>query len=130
MASLFTRIINGEIPSHQVYEDELTFAFLDINPRHEGHTIVVPKREVDYLFDLPDEDYAALWASCATVSSALKAATGCERVLVLVLGYEIPHAHVHLIPSSGSDHIPFPPVDEAAAARLAETAERIRAAVA
>lgn len=130
MASLFSKIIQGEIPCHRVYEDELTFAFLDINPRHEGHTIVVPKREVDYLFDLPDEDYTALWASCATVSSALKAATGCERVLVLVLGYEIPHAHVHLIPSDQSDHMPFPPVDAGAAGHLAETAERIRAAVA
>jgi len=130
MASLFTRIIAGEIPSHRVYEDELTYAFLDINPRREGHTIVVPKREVDYLFDLPDEDYAALWAACATVSSALKAATGCDRVVVLVLGYEIPHAHVRLIPSLATDHIPLPPVDAAAAARLAETAERIRTAVA
>ena len=130
MASLFTRIINGEIPSHRVYEDELTYAFLDINPRHEGHTIVVPKREVDYLFDLPDEDYAALWTACATVASALKAATHCRRVVVLVIGYEIPHAHVHLIPTDDSGQIPIPPVDTDAAARLAATAERIRAAVA
>jgi histidine triad (HIT) family protein len=129
MASLFTRIMNGEIPSHRVHEDEATFAFLDINPRAEGHTIVVPRREVDYLFDLPEEDYAALWASCNTVARGLKAATGCDRVLVLVLGYEIPHAHVHLIPSRGSDHIPFPPVDADAAARLAETAARIRTAL-
>ncbi len=130
MPSLFTRILNGEIPSHRVYEDELTFAFLDINPRQEGHTLVVPKRQVDYLFDLPDEDYAALWSACATVASALKAVTACNRVVVLVVGYEIAHAHVHLIPTNDLGDVPFPPVDTTAAERLAETAERVRAAVA
>ena len=129
MASLFTRIIEGEIPSHRVYEDEYTVAFLDINPRSEGHTLVVPRRQVDYLFDLPEEDYTALWASCAVVATALKAVTGCQRVVVLVIGYEIPHAHVHLIPSNEVGDIPIPPVDEAAAQRLAATAERVRAAV-
>jgi len=130
MPSVFTRIIAGEIPSHRVYEDDSTFAFLDINPRADGHTLVVPKRQVDYLFDLPEEDYTALWASCATVASALKAATGCRRVVVLVIGYEIAHAHVHLIPTDDPGQIPIPPVDTDAAARLAATAERIRAAVA
>lgn len=129
MASIFTRIITGEIPSHRIHEDEHTYAFLDINPRAEGHTLVVPKREVDYLFDLPEEDYAALWASCAVVARAIKAATGCRRVVVIVLGYEIAHAHVHLIPTNGLGDVPFPPVDDAAAGRLAATAERIRAAV-
>lgn len=128
MASLFTRIIEGEIPSHAVYEDEYTFAFLDINPRREGHTLVVPRRQVDYLFDLPEEDYLALWRACGSVATALKAVTGCRRVVVMVLGYEIPHAHVHLIPSESLADVPLPPVDEAAAGRLAETAERIRAA--
>lgn len=130
MPSIFTRIIAGEIPSHRVYEDELTFAFLDINPRAEGHTLVVPRRQVDYLFDLPEEDYTALWAACATVATALKAATGCRRVVVLVIGYEIAHAHVHLIPTNDLGDVPIPPVDAAAATRLAETAGRIRAAVA
>ena len=129
MASLFSRIISGEIPSHKVHEDELTYAFLDINPRSEGHTLVVPRREVDYLFDLPDEDYAALWATCSRVATALKAATGCQRVVVLVLGYEIPHAHVHLIPTHALGDIPVPPVDSAAAGKLAATAERVRAAI-
>jgi histidine triad (HIT) family protein len=129
MPSLFTRIINGEIPSHRVYEDELTYAFLDVNPRREGHTLVVPRRQVDYLFDLPEEDYTALWVACATVATALKAATGCHRVVVLVIGYEVAHAHVHLIPTNELGDVPFPPVDIAAAARLAETAERVRAAM-
>lgn len=129
MPSLFTRIISGEIPAHRVYEDELTFAFLDINPRSEGHTLVVPKRQVDYLFDLPEEDYAAVWATCLTVATALKAATGCRRVVVLVVGYEIAHAHVHLIPTNDLGDVPFPPVDAAAAGHLAETAARVRSAV-
>ena len=129
MASLFSKIIQGDIPSHRVFEDEHTFAFLDINPRHEGHTLVVPKREVDYLFDLPEDDYSALWEACATIAPALKAVTGCRRVVVLVIGYEIPHAHVHLIPTNQIGDVPFPPVDPAAAQRLAETAERVRAAV-
>ena len=129
MPSLFTRIIQGEIPSHRVYADDSTYAFLDINPLSEGHTIVVPRRQVDYLFDLPEEDYAALWSACARVATALKAATGCRRVVVLVLGYEIPHAHVHLIPTNDPGSLPIPAVDTAAAGRLAETAERVRAAM-
>ena len=129
MPSLFTRIINGEIPSHRVYEDELTYAFLDINPRRDGHTLVVPRRQVDYLFDLPEEDYAAVWATCSRVATALKAATGCRRVVVLVVGYEIAHAHVHLIPTNDLGDVPFPPVDVDAATRLAATAERVRSVI-
>jgi len=129
MASIFTKIIEGEIPSHRVHEDDHTFAFLDINPRQEGHTLVVPKREVDYLFDLPAEDYRALWDSVQTVATALKEATGCARVVVIVLGYEVPHAHVHLIPSNSLGDVPFPPVDTKAQGHLEETAERVRSAL-
>jgi histidine triad (HIT) family protein len=129
MASLFTKIIEGEIPSHRVYEDAYTFAFLDINPRQAGHTLVVPKREVDYLFDLPAEDYTALWAAVHTVSTAIKETTGCARVVVIVLGYEVPHAHVHLIPTDDMSQIPFPAVDETAQGHLAETAELLRSSV-
>jgi len=130
MSSIFTKIIDGEIPSHRVYEDNATYAFLDINPRQPGHTLVVSKVEVDYLFDLSAADYAALWNTVNTVAAGLKAATGCDRVVVIVLGYEVPHAHVHLIPSNDLADIPFPPVDEAAQARLDETAEQIRTALA
>ena len=125
MPTLFSKIISGEVPSHKVYEDEQTYAFLDINPRQEGHTLVVPKREVDYLFDLPSEDYAALWEAVERVAIALKAVTHCARVVVLVLGYEVPHAHVHLIPTNELADFPFPPIDEQAKGRLAETAARI-----
>jgi histidine triad (HIT) family protein len=127
MSSLFTKIINGDIPSHRIYEDHATFAFLDINPRQAGHTLVVPKVEVDYLFDLSDDDYRALWETVRVVSAAIKRATGCERVVLLVVGYEVPHAHVHLIPTDDLGDVPFPPVDAAAQAILGETAQSIRA---
>jgi histidine triad (HIT) family protein len=126
MTSIFTKIIEGEIPSHRIHEDDHTYAFLDINPRQEGHTLVVPKTEVDYLFDLPAEAYRVLWDAVRTVSAALKEATGCARVVVIVLGYEVPHAHVHLIPTNSLGDVPFPPVNEDAQSRLAETADRIR----
>lgn len=125
MSTIFSKIISGEMPSHKVYEDERTYAFLDINPRQEGHTLVVPRREVDYVFDLPSEDYEALWKAVERVATALKAVTHCARVVVLVVGYEVPHAHVHLIPTNELADIPFPPVDEEAKQRLAETAEKI-----
>lgn len=126
MTTLFSKIIRGEIPSHKVYEDERTFAFLDINPRQEGHTLVVPKREVDYFFDLPQEDYEAVWAASQKIATALKAVTHCARVVVLVVGYEVPHAHLHLIPTNHLEDVPFPPVDESAKGQLADTADRIR----
>jgi histidine triad (HIT) family protein len=126
MTTLFSKIIRGDIPSHKVYEDERTFAFLDINPRQDGHTLVVPKREVDYLFDLPEEDYEGVWAASLTIATALKAVTHCNRVVVLVVGYEVPHAHIHLIPTNLLEDFPFPPLDEAARGRLAETADRVR----
>lgn len=126
MSSIFTKIIEGEIPSHRIYEDDATYAFLDINPRQEGHTLVIPKAEVDYLFDLDSEDYRALWEAVQTVARGLEEATGCARVVVIVLGYEVPHAHVHLIPTNDLSDVPFPPVDAAAQERLAETADRIR----
>ena len=129
MSTLFSKILSGEIPSEMVYEDDRCFAFLDINPRQEGHTLVVPKREVDYLFDLPEEDYEALWSATQRVATALKAVTHCARVVVLVVGYEVPHAHVHLIPTESLGDVPFPPVDEEAKGRLAATAQRVREAV-
>ena len=129
MSSIFTKIIEGVIPSHRIYEDPSVYAFLDVNPRQPGHTLVVPKIEVDYLFDLPPDEYAALWKAAGTVAEGLKKATGCARVVVIVLGYEVPHAHIHLIPSNNLSDIPFPPVDETARAGLAETAELVRAAL-
>jgi histidine triad (HIT) family protein len=129
MPSVFTRIAQGEIPGHIVYEDEHAFAFLDINPRRDGHTLVVPRREVDQLFDLEPDEHAALWAAARTVATGLREVVACDRVCVLVIGYEIPHAHIHLIPTTGPADIPIPPVDEAATARLEETAGRVRGAL-
>jgi len=98
MASIFTKIVNGEIPCYKVAEDENFFAFLDIFPVAKGHTLVIPRKEVDYLFDLDDETYAGLQAFAKKVAVALKKAVSCKKVGVLVLGLEVPHAHIHLIP--------------------------------
>ena len=98
MATIFSRIIAGEIPCYKVAEDQNNFAFLDINPVAPGHVLVVPKKEVDYLFDLNDEDYASLQMFAKQVATAVKAAMPCVRVGVAVMGLEVPHAHIHLIP--------------------------------
>lgn len=98
MASIFTKIVNGDIPCYKVAEDENYFAFLDISPVVKGHTLVIPKHEVDYLFDLESEEYKGLWAFARKVAKALKNANDCKRVGVAVMGMEVPHAHIHLLP--------------------------------
>jgi len=98
MPTIFTRIINGEIPCYKIAEDEHSFAFLDISPLSKGHTLVVPKKEVDYLFDLDEQAYERLMAFSKRVARAIDAAVPCLRVGVAVIGLEVPHAHVHLIP--------------------------------
>ena len=97
MASIFTKIINGEVPSYKSYEDEKTYAFLDINPETKGDTLVVPKVEVDKIYDLSDEDWNALWASVKKISKHMEDVIG-RRVLMKVVGTDVPHAHVHLMP--------------------------------
>ena len=121
MASIFTRIVNGEIPSYRVYEDDRHYAFLDINPVQRGHTLVIPKREVDYLFDLAPDELAALWEAARTVATALQTATGCKRIVTIVEGYEVPHVHVHLIPTNAARdwrRLPTDPLDQADAEKL------------
>lgn len=98
MASIFTKIINGEIPAYKVAEDDNYFAFLDIFPVAKGHVLVIPKKEVDYLFDLDDELYSGLQLFAKKVAAGMKKAIPCEKVGVLVLGLEVPHAHIHLVP--------------------------------
>ena len=98
MASLFTKIVNGEIPSYKIAEDENYYAFLDIFPLAKGHTLVIPKKEVDYLFDLDDETLKGLTAFSKRVAKAIDETIECKRVGVVVLGLEVPHAHIHLIP--------------------------------
>jgi len=98
MATIFSLIAAGQIPSYKIAEDENYYAFLDINPLAKGHTLVIPKKEVDYIFDLDDETYAGLWAFAKKVAAGIKAAIPCKRVGVAVLGMEVPHAHIHLVP--------------------------------
>jgi histidine triad (HIT) family protein len=98
MAGIFSKIVNGEIPAYKVAEDENYLAFLDIFPVAKGHTLVIPKKEVDYIFDLEDDTYIGLQAFAKKVAVGLKKAIPCKKVGVLVLGLEVPHAHIHLIP--------------------------------
>lgn len=98
MATIFSRIVAGEIPSYKVAENELFYAFLDINPLAKGHTLVIPKREVDYFFDLTDEEIGAMQIFAKKVATAIKKAYPCIKVGQAVLGLEVPHAHIHLVP--------------------------------
>lgn len=107
MATLFSRIAAGEIPSYKVAEDDRHFAFLDINPVHPGHVLVIPKKETDYIFDLDDDEYAALMLFAKRVAKALKAAIPCRKVGVTVIGLDVPHTHVHLVPMDKGDDMNF-----------------------
>ncbi|MBZ0136283.1 MAG: HIT family protein [Planctomycetes bacterium] len=100
MPTIFSKIIAGEIPCHKVWEDDAHFAFLDINPWVEGHTLVIPKAEHDYLFDMDDDSYTALHLAAKTVANLLKDKLGCARVCTTVIGYEVPHVHIHLLPTN------------------------------
>lgn len=107
MASIFSRIVAGEIPCYKVAEDDRFFAFLDINPLVKGHTLVIPKREVDYIFDLSDEELAALHVFAKKVALAIGKAFPCKKVGMAVLGLEVPHAHIHLIPMQSEKDMLF-----------------------
>ena len=107
MASIFSKIISGEIPSYKIAEDERCFAFLDIRPVAYGHSLVIPKEEVDYYFDLDDEYLADLNAFAKKVAKALKEVVPCERIGVMIAGLEVPHAHIHLIPMNSIADLSF-----------------------
>ena len=98
MTSIFSKIIKGDIPSYKIAEDDNYYAFLDIFPLQKGHTLVIPKKEVDYIFDLSDDDYIGLMLFAKKVSEKIEKVIGCERVGLTVIGLEVPHAHIHLIP--------------------------------
>ncbi|MCE5175399.1 MAG: HIT family protein [Bacteroidales bacterium] len=98
MASIFSRIVSGEIPCYKIAEDDHFFAFLDINPLSKGHTLVIPKKEIDYLFDLDDKEIAAINIFAKKIAVAIKNAVPCKRIGAAVIGLEVPHAHIHLIP--------------------------------
>ena len=107
MASIFTKIVNGELPSYKIAETEDYYAFLDIFPLKKGHTLVIPKKEVDYIFDLDDELYKGLFAFAKKVGLAIEKAVPCKRIGMAVIGLEVPHAHIHLVPLDGIYDIDF-----------------------
>ena len=107
MATIFSRIIAGEIPCYKVAENDQYFAFLDINPLAKGHTLVVPKCETDYIFDLDDQTLAGMVVFAKEIASKLKDFSGCKKVAMVVLGLEVPHAHIHLIPMNTESDVDF-----------------------
>jgi histidine triad (HIT) family protein len=126
MASIFSRIIAGEIPCHKIAENDKYFAFLDVFPCAVGHVLVVPKQEIDYLFDLSDELYAGLMAFAKQIEPAIRQAVPCKRVGVAVIGLEVPHAHVHLIPMNSMNDMNFNHKLKLSQEELAKTAAKIR----
>ena len=107
MASIFSRIIAGEIPSHKVAENEKFYAFLDINPLAKGHTLVVPKKEVDYIFDVDDEILSEMLPFAKKVGKRIENVVSCERIGIAVIGLEVPHCHIHLVPINGIHDLDF-----------------------
>ncbi len=127
MASLFSRIVNGEIPCYRIAEDENYLAFLDISPLAKGHTLVIPKKEVDYIFNVEDELYKGLWQFAKRVSRAVEKAVPCKRIGVAVIGLEVPHAHIHLIPINRVSDMNFAnPKLSVSKEELEEISEKIR----
>ena len=126
MASIFTKIVNGDLPCYKIAETEDFLAFLDVNPNAKGHTLCIPKKEVDKLFDLEEASYNNLMQFSRTVAIALKKAVPCKRIGVSVIGLEVPHAHVHLIPLNSMADMDFSNKLTVTQVELAETAEKIR----
>ncbi len=126
--SIFTRIVNGEIPCNKIYEDDMTLAFLDMYPATEGHTLVIPKKEVEFVWDLDDENYIAVMQTVKKVARHLRDVTGKNYVGVKIIGTDVPHAHVHVIPFDSSSEMYNPQRVEAAPDHesLALTAEKLR----
>ncbi len=127
MASVFSKIVSGEIPSYKIAESELFYAFLDINPVTAGHTLVIPKIEVDYIFDIDSEEYKLLFAFAREVAKGIKSAIPCKRVGIAVIGLEVPHAHIHLIPINSESDLDFGRrVERPDSASMLKIAEAIR----
>lgn len=107
MSSIFTKIINGEIPSYKIYEDEYTYAFLDINPISPGHTLIVPKIEKDYFLDVEEPYYSQVFKNAKIIGQAIHKATNCNRVCTIIAGYDVPHFHYHLVPTEEMSDLDF-----------------------
>lgn len=129
MPSIFSRILAGEIPCHKVAETDKYLAFLDINPVATGHVLCIPKHEVDYIFDLDDEEYIGLMAFAKKVAKGLKEAVPCRKIGVTVLGLEVPHAHVHLVPMRTEADMDFHHKGNPSADELSATAKKIAACI-
>lgn len=130
MPTIFSKIIAGEIPCHKIAENEDYLAFLDIMPLVEGHVLCIPKRETDYIFDMDMDDYAGLWQFARKIAPAIKSAIPCKRVGIAVIGLEVPHAHIHLVPMNEVGDINFTrPKMKPSADELSATAEKIRSAM-
>ena len=127
MPSIFSRIVAGEIPCHRIDETDDYLAFLDVNPLVEGHTLVIPKKEIDYIFDVEDDLLGGMMVFAKKVAKAVEATINCKRIGVAVIGLEVPHTHVHLIPINGVGDINFSkPKLKFSQEELADTAKRIR----
>ena len=107
MSSIFSKIVKGEIPSFKIYEDDNFLSFLDVYPLKRGHTLVIPKKEIDYIFDIDSEEYSNLWNFAKIIAKAMKKVIKCKRVSIVVIGLEVPHAHIHLIPIDSVEEINF-----------------------
>jgi histidine triad (HIT) family protein len=127
-ASIFTKIVNGEIPAYKIAEDDRFLAFLDVFPTTKGHTLVIPKQQTDYIFDLEDELYLSLMAFAKKVAAAIEKAVPCKRIGVAVVGLEVPHAHVHLIPLNSMQDMNFANKKQFSQQEFQETLEKIKAA--
>ena len=125
MPSIFTRIINGDIPCHRIAENDQFIAFLDVNPMVKGHTLVVPKKEIDYIFDNDDATLSALLPFAKRVAAAIEAVVPCKRCFVSAIGLEVPHTHLHLIPANKMGDYSFKNKVEKSSAELAELANEI-----
>ncbi|MBI4947181.1 MAG: HIT family protein [Bacteroidetes bacterium] len=127
MASIFSKIVKGEIPCYKIYETENYLAFLDVSPLAQGHTLVIPKKETDYIFDLEDEEFSGLQLFSKKIARAIREAIPCKRIGVAVIGLEVPHAHIHLIPLNNVSDINFSrPKLNLSKEELEATAKKIR----
>ena len=126
MASVFSKIISGEIPSYKIYEDESFLAFLDINPNAVGHTLCIPKKEIDQIFDMDDKTLSELIIFSKKIANAIKKAVVCERVGMSVIGLEVPHVHVHLIPINNMNDMSFDSKINMTESQFTETMNKIK----
>ena len=130
MSSIFTKIVRKEIPSYKVHENDKFYAFLDINPLKKGHTLVIPKNEIDYIFDLEYDEYQKLWGFAKIVANGMQKVIDCKRISIVVMGLEVPHAHIHLIPLDNMNDINFnQPKLNLSSEEMQLIADKIRSAI-